>query len=155
MNIQWVSGRSDSITWTILEALSGGPMDTPSEYSVGIRPIRQYYLDNIGCTIRLTNRYTEWLFREYPADLTVSSRQYWMDCQADQWIRPMKLSVDIRLIRQYHPDNIGWTVRQTNGYTQWIFSGYLADPTLSSRQYWMDCQADQSIHPVNIQWVSG
>jgi hypothetical protein len=27
-------------------------------------------------------------------------------------------SVDIRLIRQYHSDNIEWTVGVTNGYTQ-------------------------------------
>jgi len=31
---------------------------------------------------------------------------------------PNEYSVGIRLIRQYHPLNIGWTVRQTNGYTQ-------------------------------------
>ena len=82
MNIQWVSGWSDSIIQTILNGLSGVPMDTPNEYSVGIR-----------------------------------------------------------LIRLDHPDNIGWAVSLTNGYTQWIFSGYLADPTGPFKWYWIACQA--------------
>jgi hypothetical protein len=55
-------------------------MDTPNEYSVGIRLIRQYHPDNIGWTVRL------------PMDT------------------PNEYSVGIRLIRQYHPDNIGWAV---------------------------------------------
>jgi hypothetical protein len=48
MNIQWVSGLSDSIIQTILNGLSGGPMDTPNEYSVSIRLIRLDHPDNIG-----------------------------------------------------------------------------------------------------------
>ena len=35
------------------------------------------------------------------------------------------------------------------------YSVCLANPTGSSRQYWMGCQPDQWIHPMNIQWVSG
>jgi hypothetical protein len=145
-------------------------MDTPNEYSVGIRLIQQYHPDNIEWTVRRTNGYTQWIFSVYPADPTVSSRQYWMDCQAYQWIHPMniqclsgwfdwtiqtildglsawpmdtpnKYSVGIRLIRQYHPDNIEWTVRRPNGYTQWIFSGYPADPTGPFKGYWIACQA--------------
>jgi len=48
MTIRWVSGESDGIIPTILDRLSGGPKDTPNEYSVGIWQIQQYHLDNIG-----------------------------------------------------------------------------------------------------------
>jgi len=59
MNIQRVSGESDGIIQTILDGLSGRPMDTPNEYSVGIRPIRQYHPHNIGWTVMQTNGYTQ------------------------------------------------------------------------------------------------
>jgi len=101
MNIRWVSGISDGITHSILDGLSGGPMNTPNEYSVGIRPIQLYHhsiLDGLsGGPIDTSNEY--------------------LMC--------------IRLIRRYHPLNIGWTVRRTNGYTQQIFSEYPAYPTVS------------------------
>jgi len=35
--------------------------------------------------------------------------------QAEPMDTPNEYSVGIRLIRQYHPANIGWTVRRTNG----------------------------------------
>jgi len=59
MNIQWVSGRSDSTIHTILDGLSCGPMDTPNEYTVGIRLIRRYHPLNIGWIFRQTNVYAQ------------------------------------------------------------------------------------------------
>jgi hypothetical protein len=34
------------------------------------------------------------------------------------WLTRSEYSVDIRLIRQHHSDNIEWTVGVTNGYTR-------------------------------------
>jgi hypothetical protein len=38
-------------------------MDTPNEYSVCIRLIRQYRSDNIGWAVRLTDGYTQYSVR--------------------------------------------------------------------------------------------
>jgi len=113
---QWIHQRnihlvSDSTTKTILDGLSGSPMDTPNEYSyhiyplvrttirqlqwlsawpmdtlsrysVGIRLIQQHHPHNIW-PIRLINGYTEWIFRWYPPNPTGPSKWYWIACQAD------------------------------------------------------------------------
>ena len=120
-------------------------MDTPSEYSVTIRLIRQQHSDNIRCVVRLIDGYTESIFNQCPADPTVALRQYWIFCQADRWVHPSEYSVTVRLIRLQHPDNIGCAVRLIDGYTESIFNQYLADPTATRRQYSMRCKADQCL----------
>jgi len=67
---------------------------------------------------------------------------------------PSEYSVGIRLIRRYHPVNIEWAVRLTDGYTEWIFGGYPPNPMDTPSQYWMGCQANRWIHRVNIWWIS-
>ena len=64
-------------------------------------------------------------------------------------------SVTVRLIRLQHPYNIWCAVRLIDGYTQRIFSHCPADPTATPIQYWMCCWADQWVHRINIQSVSG
>jgi len=97
---------------SILDGLSGGPMDTPNEYSVGIRPIQLYHHSILD------------------------------GLSGGPMYKPNEYPVGIRLIRWYHPANIGWTVRRTNGYTQQILSGYLAYLIVSPTQYWMAYYAD-------------
>jgi hypothetical protein len=69
-------------------------MDTPNEYLDGIRLILRHHSHNIGWPVRRTNRYTEVIFAWYPPDPTVPPRQYWMPCQADQWIH----QINIRMV---------------------------------------------------------
>jgi hypothetical protein len=74
----------------------------------------------------------------------VPSIKYRIACQADQQIHPINITPDkylvgIWLIRQYHLNNIGWTVRLTNRYTHQIFGEYPADPTVLPTKYGMDC----------------
>jgi hypothetical protein len=172
VNIQSPSSWSDCNTQTILDMVSGWPMGTQSEYSVTVQLIWLQHPDNIWYAVKLIDRYTESIFNQCPADLTATSRQYWMYCQADQWVHwvniqslsgwsncnthtifdvllgwsmgtPSKYSVTVRLIQLQHPYNIWCAVRLIDGYTEWIFSQYPAHPTVTPGQYWIWCQADQ------------
>jgi hypothetical protein len=152
MNIPWASGWSDSTTQKIFDGLSAWPIDRPDEYSVCIRLVRRYHPDNIGWIVSLTDRYTQWIFHGYPADLTVPPRQYWMDCQPDRFCLQ---GVNI-------PHVFGWsdsTSRTDLAYKEWIFRMYSADPIVPPKQYWMDSGSNQWLsrqyHPDNIGWTVG
>ena len=129
------------------ECTSGITIDRPSEYSIRIRLTRLYHADNIGLLVRLNSWYTNWIFGQHTADPTVPRNIGW----AIMLTLPLnKHSDGIRLIRQYKPLNIGCPIRLNNWYTNWIFSPYLANPTIPSRRHLVACHGKQVIHTLNI-----
>jgi len=136
INIHLALAWSDRTTHTILDNLSGWPMDTLSQYLFSICLIRPDHPHNIGYPVRLTDGYLESIFIYHSPDPTGPPTQYWITCPADQWIHWVNIYLasawsdrtthtildnlsrwpmdtlsqylfSIRLIRPDHPHNIG------------------------------------------------